>query len=173
MKRELIRPVDLVFPPISAWLKKWFLLTAGSDTDFNSMTVAWGSIGTMWNRPFVQIVVRPARYTYEFLEKYDTFSLCAFSMEYRQPLQLLGTKSGRDSNKIKESGLTVMLGDKIATPGYDEAELILECRKIYYQDFQPDNFLDPKIERNYPAKDYHRIYFGEIVNVMGSSDYRK
>jgi flavin reductase (DIM6/NTAB) family NADH-FMN oxidoreductase RutF len=156
------------------WAKKWFLLTAGdfSQGDFNAMTVGWGSIGTMWGKPFAQLVVRPVRYTYGFMERYDTFTLCAFPDAYHRVLNLLGTRSGRDGDKIAESGLTPIASKRVAAPGFAEAELILECKKIYWDDMDPAHFLDPEIENNYPQKDYHRIYFGEILAAYGDATFR-
>lgn len=150
-----------------AWDKEWFLLTCGDydKQDFNSMTVAWGSLGIMWSKPFAQVVVRPTRYTYEFMNKYDTFTLCAFDREYRKALQLLGSTSGRDGDKIAASGLTPMPSHDVASPGFQEARLLLECRKIYWQDFDHTQFLDPSIEQKYSNNDYHRVYFGEIVGI--------
>jgi len=150
------------------WENQWLLLTAGDwqQRRFNAMTVAWGSLGVMWNKPFAQAVVRPTRYTYEFMEKYNTFTLCAFSSRYRKALQLMGSKSGRQVDKIKESGLTPIPSTMVAAPSYAEAELIFECRKIYWDDFAPAQFLAPEIEKNYPRKDYHRIYFGEILAIQ-------
>jgi len=159
---------DLKMKPIDLWLNQWLVLCSGANDDFNAMTVAWGSLGGMWTKPFVQIVVRPCRYTYEFLEKYDTFTLNAFPKEYKKALNLLGTKSGRDSDKIKESGLTVMESDLVQAPSFQEAELILECKKVYFQDMDPKNFLNKEIAKNYPLKDYHRIYFGEILAVKSA-----
>jgi flavin reductase (DIM6/NTAB) family NADH-FMN oxidoreductase RutF len=92
------------------------------------MTVAWGSMGVMWGKPFAQVVVRPVRYTFEFMEQYDSFTLCAFPAEYRQTLLMLGTKSGRDGDKIAESGLTPVVSANVAAPGFAEAELIVELR---------------------------------------------
>ena len=150
------------------WDNQWFLLTAGDyeKNDFNTMTVAWGSLGIMWNKPFAQVVVRPTRYTYEFLEKYDSFTLCAFDRRFRKALQLLGSKSGRDSDKIAASGLTPSPAKNVAAPVFEEAYLVVECRKIYWQDFDVHHFLDPVIEKSYPKKDYHRVYFGEIVGLF-------
>ena len=149
------------------WAKQWMLLTSGDFAagTFNTMTVGWGSLGTMWSRPFVQVVVRPTRYTYEFMEQYDSFTLCAFSERYRKAVQLMGTKSGRDGDKISEAGLAPVASTSVSAPSFDEAELAVECTKIYWQDMAPANFVDPAIEKNYPAKDYHRIYFGEIMAV--------
>jgi len=152
------------------WENQWLLLTSGDwqQMHYNAMTVAWGSLGVMWNKPFAQVVVRPTRYTYEFMEKYDTFTLCTFSSRHRKALQLLGSKSGRHGDKIKESGLTPMPSELVAAPSFAEAEMIFECRKIYWDDFAPANFLAPAIEKNYPRKDYHRIYFGEILLIQSA-----
>jgi flavin reductase (DIM6/NTAB) family NADH-FMN oxidoreductase RutF len=164
--RLLVRPYHL-------WLRQWLLLTCGdfAEGHFNSMTVAWGSLGAMWDKPFVQVVVRPVRYTYQFMERYDTFTLCAFPETYRKALNLLGTKSGRDGDKIAEAGLTPIASTQVAAPGFAEAALVLECRKMYWDDFEPARFLTPEIERNYPQKDYHRIYFGAIVALFGDESY--
>jgi flavin reductase (DIM6/NTAB) family NADH-FMN oxidoreductase RutF len=153
---------------------QWLLLASGDFQKgrYNAMTVAWGSLGVMWNRPFAQVVVRPIRYTYEFIEEFDTFTLCGFAEEHRLALKLMGTMSGRDGNKIKEAGLTPIGSSKVAAPSFAEAELILECRKIYWDDVVPIHFLDPEIDTNYPDKSYHRIYFGEIVAIEGEASYR-
>jgi len=155
------------------WNNPGMLLTSGDikKGHFNTMTVGWGSLGVMWRVPFVQVVVRPTRYTYEFTEQYDTFTLCAFPKEYRKALMLLGTKSGRDGNKIKESGLTIIESKEVPSPGFAEANLILECKKIFWDDFRPGNFLEAKIDKNYPKKDYHRIYFGEILSIWGNESF--
>jgi flavin reductase (DIM6/NTAB) family NADH-FMN oxidoreductase RutF len=149
------------------------LLTSGdlAADHFNTMTVGWGSLGVMWRRPFAQVVVRPTRYTYGFMEQYDSFTLCAFPAAYRQALQLLGTKSGRDGDKITEAGLTPIVSTQVPAPGFAEADLIVECRKMYWQDMDPGHFLDPTIENHYAKKDYHRIYFGEVVAINGTEAY--
>ena len=131
------------------------------------MTVGWGSMGSIWNRPVVQVLVRSSRHTFQFMERYDTFTLCAFSEEYRDALSLLGKKSGRDGDKISESGLTPIPSSVVAAPGFDEAELVIECRKIYFTDLNPSNFLDPAIVDHYPEGNYHRVYFGEILAIAG------
>lgn len=168
-----INPMDLVLRPFLQWDKQWFALTAGdySSRRFNAMTVSWGSLGTMWNRPFVQVVVRPVRYTYSFTEEFDSFTLCAFSEKYRKALNILGAKSGRNGDKIAQAGLTLVPSVHISAPAFAEAELILECRKIYWDDFDPKRFVDPGIDSNYPNKDYHRIYFGHILRISGEEKY--
>jgi flavin reductase (DIM6/NTAB) family NADH-FMN oxidoreductase RutF len=138
---------------------------------FNCMTVSWGALGCLWSRPLAIVVVRPHRHTYQFMESGDSFSLCAFPEGYRSVLNMLGTKSGRDIDKVKESGLTPMGLTKIAAPGFAEAELILECRKTYFADLDPQHFLADYIAPLYRG-DYHRMYFGEVVAAQGVPKYR-
>lgn len=147
----------------------WFLLTAGSfaDRKFNTMTVSWGFLGTMWNRPVAQVVVRPTRYTCEFIEASPDFTLCAFPAENRKALSLLGSKSGRDGDKITEAGLTPCPASLTASPAFAEASLVIECRKIYSDAFDPRGFIDPAINDNYSGNDYHHIYIGEVLAIRG------
>jgi flavin reductase (DIM6/NTAB) family NADH-FMN oxidoreductase RutF len=174
MTRTAIPFDELILRSLQVWDKQWFLLTCGdfASGDFNTMTVAWGSFGTMWHKPFAQIVVRPVRHTFTFLERYDTFTLSAFPKQYKKALGILGTKSGRDGDKITPTGLTPVASKLVASPTFAEAELVVECRKIYWDDFEPTRFLDPGIEPEYPDKDYHRIYFGEILAVEGAPHFR-
>jgi flavin reductase (DIM6/NTAB) family NADH-FMN oxidoreductase RutF len=173
MKRKPIDYSEFLIQVHSIWSRQWLVLTCG-DFDsgmFNSMTVGWGSFGIMWNMPFAQVVVRPGRHTYEFMERYDTFTLCALGKKYRDALQILGSRSGRDGDKISDAGLTPIPSGHVAAPGFAEAQLIIELRKIYWDDFKPAHFLDPSIEENYPKKDYHRMYFGEILAISGTGSY--
>ncbi|MBD3306431.1 flavin reductase family protein [candidate division KSB3 bacterium] len=174
MERQVIPFEQFAVKAHARWAQQWMLLVAGDfqRDHFNAMTVGWGSFGTMWKKPFAQVVVRPTRYTYEFMEQYETFTLCGFPEEYQPALEILGTKSGRDGDKIAEAKLTPIAASRVAAPGFQEADLIVECRKIYWEDFTPEHFLEPALEDNYPLKDYHRVYFGEILAVSGTSAYR-
>jgi len=158
-----IKPTELSIEAVDLWMNKWLLLTAGTLDNCNMMTVGWGSIGCMWGRPFAQIVVRPQRHTRKYLEGSDSFTLCAFPEKHRKALETLGSSSGRDGDKLSGTELTLKGSTKVTAPSYNEASLILECRKIYCQDMDPKLFIDPSIQDNYPDKDYHRMYFGEIV----------
>jgi len=173
MQRRPIAFEALAVRPHDFWSRTWPLLTAGDfpSGKFNTMTVGWGSLGTMWNKPFVQVVVRPTRHTHMFMERFDTFTLCALPEQYRPALQIMGSKSGRDTDKVALTGLTPIASSVVAAPSYDEAELIVECRKIYRDEVKPAGFLLPEIDRNYPQKDYHCIYFGEIVAMTGTDKY--
>lgn len=159
-------PVDSLHENIFTMLnKEWMLITAGREPSFNTMTASWGGFGILWNRPVAYIVVRPTRYTYEFIEREERFSLSFFGREQREALKLCGSKSGRDIDKITAAGLTLTLTDA-GTPYFDEARLVFECVRLYHHDIDPANFRDPSIDTNYPQKDYHRLYVGEIVTLL-------
>lgn len=170
---QQIKPTQFLTQINELWLNKWFLLTSGDyeKQHYNTMTVAWGYFGIMWSKPMAAVVVRPTRFTYAFMEKYETFTLTAFDKRFKKDLNLLGTKSGRDGDKIAETGLTVVHSGVVLAPAFKEAELIIECKKAYWDDFKPENFLDPDIEKKYPEKDYHRMYFGEILHILGDAKY--
>ena len=159
-----IRPADIggnVFDQIGS---RWMLVTAGDRLKFNTMTASWGGMGILWGRPVAFSFIRPQRYTYGFLQKNGFYTLSFYDEKYQDALSLCGTKSGRDCDKVKEAGLTPVFGDHSVY--FDEASLVLVCKKLYEQPMDPACFLDPSIERNYPDKDYHRIFVGEIVKVL-------
>jgi len=143
----------------------WMLITAGTQAHFNTMTASWGAIGHLWNKPVAFCFIRPQRYTFEFAEANETFTLSFFDETYREALQICGSKSGRDVNKVEEAGLTPRILEN-GNISFEEARLIIECCKLYADFFAQDKFIDgdiaPKI---YPTNDFHKMYIGEIVNV--------
>ena len=144
---------------------QWMLITAGTKDQCNTMTASWGGLGVLWGKPVATVYIRPQRYTLEFVEREDTFTLCFFGEEYRKALALCGSKSGRDMDKVKECGFTVATAE--GAPYFDEADLVLVCKKSYWQDMDPTHFLDGEIDSKwYPEKDYHRIFIGEILEVL-------
>lgn len=174
MNRNSIPFEELNYNTFKLWTD-WLVLTAGihEPGKFNPMTISWGTMGFMWQKPVIMVGVRPSRYTYEFIEKYDTFTVCAFPATYQKTaLTLMGTKSGREIDKVKESGLTPFASTQIAAPGFAEAELILECKKVYFDDLTPSNAA-PSVEEFYHGQDYHRVYIGEILAVYGTSKYQR
>lgn len=147
----------------SAIGRQWMLLTAGGREKANTMTVSWGGLGVLWGKNVATVYVRPQRYTYEFMEKGDTFTLSFLGEEWREALKLCGAKSGREVDKFRETGLTLAYGAGDA-PYLQEAQVVLVCKKLYFDDIEPSHFLDGDIDgKNYPGKDYHRMYIGEIV----------
>lgn len=142
----------------------WALLTAGTIENFNTMTVSWGGIGELWNKDVGFVFVRPQRYTYEFIENNDYFSLSFFGGEYKKELGLCGSKSGRDIDKMDATGfIPVDLGN---TVDFEQAKITVVMKKLAYQDMKPDGFLDESIMKNYTNNDFHRIYVGEIVKIL-------
>jgi flavin reductase (DIM6/NTAB) family NADH-FMN oxidoreductase RutF len=140
----------------------WMLITAGGLNRYNTMTASWGGLGVLWGKNVAFCVVRPTRYTYEFMEASDSFSLSFFTEEYRDALDICGSVSGRDTDKADAAGITPVE----ETPGivyFGESRLVLECRKLYYQDLNPEHFQDPGIDSMYKNRDYHRMYIGEIT----------
>lgn len=156
-----INIADLSFKPFELISKDWMLITSGDEQGFNTMTASWGGLGVLWHKNVVTVYIRPQRYTYEFVEKNGLLTLSFFGEEHRSALTLCGSKSGRDCDKAKEAGLTPLFVD--GTTAFEEANLVLVCKKLYFDDLEPKQFLDSEIEKNYAAKDYHRMYILEIV----------
>ena len=159
-----VNPLELSCNPFQMIGKDWALVTAGDETGYNTMTVSWGNMGIMWNKNIVTVFIRPQRYTKEFLDRFDNFTLSFYEESSREALKLCGSKSGRDMDKIKAAGLTPV--HENGTTYFEEARLVLECKKIYLDKIRPEGFLDPSIQKNYPENDYHLIYMGEITRVL-------
>ena len=143
----------------------WMLITAKKGDKTNMMTASWGGVGILWNKPVVTIYVRPQRYTKEFIDNEEYFSLCVLPEEYRQILNYCGTKSGRDEDKITETKLTIDESEK--APIFKESRLVLICKKLYAQDLTEQSFIDKSlVEKNYKAKDFHTMYIAEIEKIL-------
>ena len=144
--------------------KQWALLTAGDEKDFNTMTISWGELGTLWGKPVATVYVRPSRYTYKYMENSEYFTVSFYSGQYKKALSLLGKLSGRDCDKVSEAGLTPELIEQGIT--FAEAELTLICKKIYFADMDPALIPEDVKMKNYPDGDYHRMYIGEVVEIV-------
>jgi len=144
----------------------WMLVTAGNADSWNTMTASWGTMGVLWNLPVAICFIRPQRYTYLFAEKFEYHTLSFFTEEHREILKFCGSRSGRDYNKAKETGLIPFSTD-LGNTGFAQASMIVECKKLYADNLKPGNFLiQDLISKNYPRKDFHRFYIGEVVNVL-------
>lgn len=145
--------------------KDYMLVTAGNSTKSNCLTASWGGLGFMWGKPVACIVIRPQRYTKEFIDREDFFTLSFFDDSFKQMFAFCGSKSGRDVNKIKECNLT-----PFETPNksiaYEQARLILECKKMYAAPFVKEGFIDENLLPNYTAGDFHVQYIAEITNCL-------
>lgn len=143
----------------------WMLVTAGGPDKLNTMTASWGGLGVIWGEPAATVYLRPQRYTKEFVDAGETFSLSVLDEEYRKTLNYLGTVSGRDEDKIAKAGLTVEHEGE--TPYFGEANTVLVCRKLYAQNYDPACFIDKSCdEKCYPDKDYHTMYIAEVEKVL-------
>lgn len=160
-----IKPIELPGNPIHLIGQEWMLITAGTPEHFNTMTASWGSLGELWFKPVCFCFVRPQRYTYEFMEKSAVFTLSFFNEKYKPQLNFCGSRSGRETDKVQECGFTP-IGAENGSVFFNEARIVLECRKLYFQDLDPENILDPAILNNYPQHDFHRMYVGEITRVL-------
>ena len=145
-----------------AFSKETALLTAGSLESYNPMVIGWGMCGCIWGLPMAQVFVRHSRYTFEFMERENLFSISFFGSACREALKICGTKSGRDVDKTRLPGLTPCLMDGVTA--FEEARLILICRKLCAADLPPETFTDASLlDRWYGDEDYHRAYYGEIL----------
>ncbi len=142
----------------------WALVSAGNELSWNTMTVSWGALGELWGKDVAFVFIRPQRYTYEFFEREELFTVSFFAEEHREILKICGAKSGRDCNKAQLTGLKAEFSQ--GAPCFEQAQYTLVCRKVAAQDLDPAGFIDENIEKNYANKDYHRMYVGEILKVL-------
>jgi flavin reductase (DIM6/NTAB) family NADH-FMN oxidoreductase RutF len=160
-----IKPAEITANPFELIGRDWALITAKNGDGCNTMTASWGGVGIMWNKPVAFTFIRPQRFTYGLVENEEYFTLCFFEDEYRDALNFCGTKSGRDVDKIKETGLTPLYDE--AAPYFAEAKLVLICRKLYAQDLNEESVVIPaETGKFYNGGDYHRMYISEIVKVL-------
>ena len=147
------------------WFRDAELLAAGNKEKSNAMTIGWGGIGTLWGRTALTVYVAEKRYTKEFMDQNEYFTVMAFDVEYSKVLNYMGTKSGRDGDKAAALGLHTAYTAN-GTPYYTEADLVIECKIMYAAPFNPNGFKSdvPKnIYANFPAG-VHTMYIGEVVN---------
>lgn len=160
-----IQAEDFAYSTFKTIGKDWLLVTAEKDGKANTMTASWGGLGVMWGKNVAYIVIRPQRYTKEFIDSADTLSLTVFDESYRKMLSYCGSVSGRDEDKIAKSGLTVVHENN--TPYFNEAKIALLCKKLYIQEFEPECFVDQESkEKWYPGNDYHTMYIVEIEKIL-------
>ncbi|MCH3942393.1 MAG: flavin reductase [Atopobiaceae bacterium] len=161
MSFEQIKPAQIELCPFATFDKGWALVTAGTEDHLNTMTVSWGSMGTLWQKPAATVYIRQSRYTKEFVDAQGYFSVSFLPEEYRKQLGYLGSASGRDEDKVAKAGLTPIMLDE--TPAFEEASLVLVCQKAYAGLLAPENFIDPKVDASlYPDQDYHTMYVGYV-----------
>jgi flavin reductase (DIM6/NTAB) family NADH-FMN oxidoreductase RutF len=157
-----IEPSELMLRPFRIFDAEWALLVGGRERP-NPMTVSWGGLGTLWNRPVATVYVRPTRFTCGLLDAHPEFTLCFPPPAMKAALDFCGTRSGRDTDKWAAAGLRAEPSAEVAVPRVAGAASVLECRVLATLDLDPTRFLDTAIEALYPQRDYHRVFIGEVV----------
>ena len=156
---------SLTFNPFTKIGSEWMLITAGDQSGYNTMTASWGGLGVLWGKNVATCYIRPQRYTKEFVDTRDTFTLSFYPAEKKDALSYLGKVSGRDEDKVKKVGFTPAFTNGNAY--FEEAELVLVCRKMSRTPLRPEQFLDETVDgRWYPNKDYHEMYIAEVIDVL-------
>lgn len=154
---------EMSFNPFTTIGKDWLLISAKKGDCVNTMTASWGGIGVLWSKNVATVYIRPQRYTKEFIDQGEYFTLTFFD-DCKKELGILGSKSGRDSDKIKEVGFTVEMLEN--QPTFKQGKMVMICKKIYHDSIKPAGFLEDGIDaKHYPSKDYHELYIGEIISV--------
>ena len=160
-------PIDMLnMNPFTKIGKEWSLISAGDKNKCNTMTVSWGGVGVLWGKNVVYIFIRDSRYTKEFIDNGEFFSMSFFDEKYRDALSYCGKESGRNvDDKFKGAGLTPAFRHNIPYP--DEANLVLLCRKMAAVPITEDTFVDPQImPKWYSDNDMHVMYVGEIIEAV-------
>lgn len=162
---QRIDPKEITKNPFTMIGREWLLVTAGSKEKCNTMTASWGGVGVLWGQPVATCYIRPQRYTKEFIDREEYFTLSVLPERYRAELTLCGRRSGRDCDKFAETGLTVEAAE-CGAPYIGEAELVLVCKKQYAQELRADCLTEGAKDidaQHYPNHDWHTMYIGQIV----------
>ena len=145
---------------------EWMLISAGNKDKYNMMTASWGFAGVMWGSPTAIAAVRPQRYTMEFMKSKDYFTLSFFGDD-KKIHAVCGKESGRNVNKTEKTGLTPLFDNDTEAPYFNEARLVLICKKVYAQDLDKNSFIDTDIvDKIYPANDFHTMFYGKIIKAL-------
>ena len=159
-----VEPKNIKDNLIKCFADEWALITAGNNDGYNMMTASWGFAGEMWGEDSLAVVVRPQRYTMEFLENNEYFTV-SFYGDRKDVHKICGSKSGRDVDKTKEAGLTSVKGEKYVY--FKEARMVLVVKKQFMSRMSEENFIDKTIlDKWYPEKDYHNLIIGKIEKVL-------
>ena len=162
-KFKEITATEIIGNIIDKIANEWMLITAGSASSYNTMTASWGFMGEMWGKHSAAVFLRPQRYTKEFVDREEYFTL-SFYGDNKDIHKVCGSKTGRTCDKPKEVGLTPVFAENSVY--FEEADLVIVCKKLYSDNIKEENFTDTKAFKWYPDKDYHQMYIGEIIKVL-------
>lgn len=164
--REKIGNFEVFTETMEAMGGDGLLLVAG--TKGNPMTIGWGTIGIIWGLPVFAVLVRPSRYTFKFMEEHPEFIVNVPDSSMKKQVAFCGAKSGRHLDKVKECGFTMVKGEHVSVPYIEECPIHYECRTIHRNNVLNPELAPEIVRKYYPAGDFHRLYYGEILGV-----YRK
>jgi len=163
---------DMKFNPFNLIGDEWMLVTAGNEQlGCNTMTISWGHLGCLWgqNDPTAVIYLRPSRYTKEFVDRENYFTLCVMDKSFRKQMSYLGSISGRYEDKINKTGLTPIFTHQ--SMYFKEAKLVLVCKKLYASELKESGFMYMEtVDKNYPKRDFHTMYVGKIEQILVRDD---
>ncbi len=148
--------------PFEKFDKQWALVTAGDKSSFNSMTISWGSMGTLWFKDIITIYIRPDRYTWKYLNEHDTFTVSFYPKKYHRALRIMGSVSGRDVDKVKAAGLTPVFGKDGIT--YEEAAETFVLKKIYMDQLDMEKFPKDAFQYYEEGAEAHYMIIGEVID---------
>jgi flavin reductase (DIM6/NTAB) family NADH-FMN oxidoreductase RutF len=140
------------------------LASTRRDGRSNAMTIGWATIGIIWGLPVMVVLVRPSRYTYQFIEESQVFTVNVPSARMRDFVDLCGTKSGRDVDKLAQ--VATSEGQKVRSVTIDDCPLVYECQVVHWNDVQPDALAAEVSARAYRRGDFHRLYYGQILGTF-------
>ena len=159
--------VNLELDVFSRFEDKWALVCAGDESGFNAMAISWGGLGTLWERPVATVYVKPVRYTWEFMQKHDKFTVIFLPDALKKAVGIMGSRSGRNCDKVSLAGLTPVFLDGAVT--FAEAETTVVCRKIYSQDLDRSTMPKDVIADYYTVEEPHTMFVGEVTEILNRS----
>lgn len=163
MTYKKIELENMNFNPFTLIGKDWLLISAKNGNRVNTMTASWGGVGVIWSKNVATVYIRPQRYTKEFVDQNEYFTLTFFE-GHKKELGVLGSKSGRDGNKIAEVNFDIEMIEE--QPTFKQGSMVMICKKLYRDSIKPEGFIEMNLDsKNYPNKDYHDMYIGEIISV--------
>lgn len=143
---------------------RWALVCAGGRAGFNAMAISWGGLGTLWSRPAATVYVKPIRYTWEFLQKNDYFTVIFLPDRLKKAVGVMGSHSGRDCDKVRLAGLTPVFLENGVT--FAEAETTLVCRRMYTQNMTRDTMPADVIADHYTDEEPHTVFIGQVTEIL-------
>lgn len=171
-KYKEVKPEDLEVKPFCVFHEDWALVTAGDENKCNSMTISWGGLGTYLSQSVGIVYIRQQRYTKEFMDKSDYFTICNLPQEYKEQLKYLGTHSGADGDKFKETGIKPIKVDQAMA--IEQANAIYICKKLFHGPIDPKNLSECENKKKYfdlqDPQDFHTMYMGTIEKILIKKD---